>query len=259
MCLFLRARSRDRPPQTGLDYRVCPSLDVIYLIQRTKQTKKSGIRSFKTVDFILPNQSIIVSTSAVNLNHIYIQIINWTKWLKEPVGMIIIKYSEWAKMSDYLFVFETTEPSCWPPEALPRLLGPIVVSWLLPVCFSGSLISQEEKRTSTSDRSSAGSQDRIKRSPLLDRELLAHLREAAPLRQDDYFWQCLSQEGTFADLMGPGPLYAAFCMAPCHHFHSVEGEKKMSRGCCLKWISNKSVVFKVIPNAADIFPTVTSL
>lgn len=133
------------------------------------------------------------------------------------------------------------------------------ISWLLPVCFSGSLISQEEKRTSTSERSPAGSQDRIKWSPLLDRELLAHLRKAAPLRQDDYFWQCLSQEGTFTDLMGPGPLYTAFCMAPCHDFHSVEGEKKMSRGCCLKWISNKSVVFKVILNAADIFPTVTSL
>lgn len=108
---------------------------------------------------------------------------------------------------------------CCPPEAHPRLPGPIVVSWLLPVCFSGSLISQEETWTSTSERSSAGSQDRIKRSPLLYRELLLHLRKAAPLNRDYYFWQCLSQEGTFADLMGPGLLYAAFCMAPCHHFH----------------------------------------
>lgn len=70
---------------------------------------------------------------------------------------------------------------------------------------------------STSEHSSAGSQDRIKRSPLLHQELLLHLRKAAPPSQDDYFWQCLCQEGTFADLMGPGPLYAAFWMAPCHH------------------------------------------
>lgn len=120
--------------------------------------------------------------------------------------------------------------------------GPIVASWLRAVCFSGSLISLEEKRMSTSERSSAGSQDRIKWSPLLHRELLLHLHKAAPPSQDDYFWQCLSQEGTFADLMGPGPLYAAFWMAPCHHLWTER--KKMNWGCCLKWISNKSVVFK---------------
>lgn len=137
----------------------------------------------------------------------------------------------------------------WPSRAAaahlrltPICRGPIVVSWLLPVCFSGSLISQEETWTSTSERSSVGSQDRIKWSPLLYRELLLHLRKAAPLNQDYYFWQCLSQEGTFADLMGPGLLYAAFCMAPCHHFHSER--KKAAIGCCLKWISNKRVVFK---------------
>lgn len=120
--------------------------------------------------------------------------------------------------------------------------GPIVASWLCAACFSGSLISLEEKRMSTSERSSAGSQDRIKWSPLLHRELLLHLHKAAPPSQDDYFWQCLSQEGTFADLMGPGPLYAAFWMAPCHHLWTER--KKMNWGCCLKWISNKSVVFK---------------
>ena len=44
--------------------------------------------------------------------------------------------------------------------------------------------------------------------------------------QDDYFWQCLSQEGTFADLMGPGPLYTAFCMAMSHYFHCKKKKKK---------------------------------
>lgn len=47
---------------------------------------------------------------------------------------------------------------------------------------------------------------------------------AAPTSQDDYFWQCLPQEGTFADLMGPGPLYAACCVAPCHRVHTEEEE-----------------------------------
>lgn len=128
-------------------------------------------------------------------------------------------------ISNVWFVLWGTELLLLATWGSPRLLGPIVASWLRAVCFSGSLISLEEKRMSTSEHSSAGSQDRIKWSPLLHRELLLHLHQAAPPSQDDYFWQCLSQEGTFADLMGPGPLYAAFWMAPCHHLWTERKKK----------------------------------
>lgn len=108
------------------------------------------------------------------------------------------------------------------------LTEPIVVAWLLAVCFSGSLISRRksERAPWTVALPDHRPQDRIKWSPLLHWELLLHLCETAAPSQDYYFWQCLPQEGTFADLMGPRPLYTAFCMAPCHHFHREERERK---------------------------------
>lgn len=111
---------------------------------------------------------------------------------------------------------------CAPPTtwSLKRLTEPIVVAWLLAVCFSGSLIRR--RKSEWAPRTVAlldqRLQDRIKWFPLLHWELLLPLWKTPAPSQDYYFWQCLPQEGTFADLMGPEPLYTAFCMAPCHHF-----------------------------------------
>lgn len=145
--------------------------------------------------------------------------------------------------------------------SLKRLTEPIVVAWLLAVCFSGSLIRR--RKTEWAPRTVAlldqRLQDRIKWFPLLRWELLLPLCKTPAPSQDYYFWQCLPQEGTFADLMGPGPLYAAFCMAPCHHFHREEREGEKNWGMCLKSIQNKTVPVYVILNTSNIFQTLHSL
>lgn len=132
-----------------------------------------------------------------------------------------------------------TKPCCCAPPttwSLKRLTEPIVVAWLLAVCFSGSLIRR--RKTEWAPRPVAvllllldqRLRDRIKWFPLLHWELLLPLCTAPAPSQDYYFWQCLPQEGTFADLMGPGPLYTAFCMAPCHQLH--RGGAKEVRDVC---------------------------
>lgn len=132
---------------------------------------------------------------------------------------------------------------------------PIVVAWLLAACFSGSLISwrKSERAPWTVTLLDHRLQDRIKRSPLLHWELLLHLYKTPTPSQDYYFWQCLPQEGTFADLMGPGPLYTAFCMAFSHHLHREEreaGGKKEQR--CFKVNFKQDSFVYVILNAASI-------
>lgn len=139
------------------------------------------------------------------------------------------KWKVKAFMSHMATVWKT-KPCCAPPAAwsLKHRTEPIVVGWLLAVCFSGSLIRR--RKTEWAPRTEAlldhRLQDRITWFPLLHWELLHPLRKTAAPSQDYYFWQCLPQEGTFADLMGPGPLYTAFCMAPGHHFHR-EGKKEL--------------------------------
>lgn len=137
---------------------------------------------------------------------------------------------------------------------------PIVVAWLLAVCFSGSLISRRksERAPWTVALPDHRPRDRIKWSPLLHWEWLLHLCETAAPSQDYYFWQCLPQEGTFADLMGPGPLYTAFCMAPCHHFHREERERKKKKK---NWgmLSKVNFRYSQILNTANIFQILRSL
>lgn len=116
--------------------------------------------------------------------------------------------------------------------SLKPLTQPIVVAWLLAVCFSGSLIRRRKSERAPRTVALLLDQrlrDRIKWFPLLLWELLLPLWKTPAPSQDYYFWQCLPREGTFADLMGPGPLYTAFCMALCHHFHRVERRKKTKK------------------------------
>lgn len=97
-------------------------------------------------------------------------------------------------------------------------------------------------------------QDRIKWFPLLHWELLLPLCKTPAPSQDYYFWQCLPQEGTFADLMGRGPLYTAFCMALCHHFHRGQregGEKNW--GMLSKVNSKQDCLIYVILNTVNIY------
>lgn len=128
---------------------------------------------------------------------------------------------------------QKTKPCCCAPTTTwssEHLTEPIVVGWLLALCFSGSLIGRRGGAEWDRGPLDHRPQDRIKWFPLLRWELLLPLREVPAPSQDYYFWQCLPQEGTFADLMGPGPLYTAFCMAACHLLHR-EGKEEVRDVC----------------------------
>lgn len=113
----------------------------------------------------------------------------------------------------------------------------IVVAWLLAVCFSGSLIRRRRRKKKT-EWGPWSVCDLHSWAEWSDSHYYSENYYSPPVRppsssgQDYYFWQCLHQEGTFADLMGPGPLYTDFCMACCHHFHREKRE--MTRELRLK-------------------------
>lgn len=142
--------------------------------------------------------------------------------------------------------------------SLKPLTQPIVVAWLLAACFSGSLIRRRKSERAPRTVALLLDQrlrDRIKWFPLLLWELLLPLWKTPAPSQDYYFWQCLPREGTFADLMGPGPLYAAFCMALCHHFHREERRKKKKKnwGMLSQVNSKQDCLVYVILNTENIF------
>lgn len=128
---------------------------------------------------------------------------------------------------------------------------PIVVAWLLAVCFSGSLISRRKSErapwtVALPDHRLRGQNEMI--SIITPRIIAPPLWDCSPPSQDYYFWQCLPQEGTFADLMGPGPLYAAFCMALCHQLHTEERgrENEKDRGMSTKVSFKQELVYVIL-------------
>lgn len=191
--------------------------------------------------YLWANKSFFLN-SVPNVDRIYIFFsVNWKKnyytfstklftWNYCNINVYVVqKFRPTLDKNVRFFVSASERMSPWAQLLLlttwgsPVLPGPLLSLDCSLRVFQEVLSARRKKPTSTSERSFAGSQDRIKRSPLLHRQLLLHLHQDAPLSQDDYFWQCLSQEGTFADLMGPGPLYTAFCVAPCHQGEGVVG------------------------------------
>lgn len=135
---------------------------------------------------------------------------------------------------------------------------PIVVAWLLAVCFSGSLISRRKSErapwtVALPDHRLRGQNEMI--SIITPRIIAPPLWDCSPPSQDYYFWQCLPQEGTFADLMGPGPLYAAFCMALCHQLHTEERgrENEKDRGMSTKVSFKQELVYVILKTTEKRF------
>lgn len=172
---------------------------------------------------------------------------SWTpQWIKKKTQKKHIIFTNWRKLWKILPIHSQlnwmtiiTEQPKHSNEAVLLLLlllllttwrlkcptEPIVVAWLLLVCFSGSLISRRKSErapwtVALPDHRLRGQNEMI--SIITPRIIAPPLWDCSPPSQDYYFWQCLPQEGTFADLMGPGPLYAAFCMALCHQLHTEE-------------------------------------